>query len=176
MNEITTMLEEANITFGQAKWLFYEYLYNLGVSFPNATIYLATADVTACFRFPRIHLDLTGAFGFYAGGYYCLAPAMVFGSNTSATIWEPFRRAIEALTVVFANHFDLVTKHNSTWTWSPGTSRRTRHQRQFVRLPGNWIQEFWVTNEMWRKVSACGSTLVVSFSFLCSWEIVQMRA
>ena len=36
---------------------------------------------------------------------------MVFGSNTSATSWEPFRRAIEALTVILANRADLVIKH-----------------------------------------------------------------
>jgi hypothetical protein len=32
---------------------------------------------------------LTGAFGFMAGGYYNLATAMVFGSTTSASSWEP---------------------------------------------------------------------------------------
>ena len=98
MYEITPMLEEADITFGQAKQIIYEYLYNLMVSFPNVIIYLAAADITACFRFPRIHPDLTGAFGFYADGYYCLATSIVFGSDTSAASWEPFRRAIEALT------------------------------------------------------------------------------
>ena len=38
---------------------------------------------------------------------------MVFGSNTSATSWEPFRRSIEALSVVFANIPDLVVKRRS---------------------------------------------------------------
>ena len=55
--------------------------------------------------------DLVGAFGFFADNVNCLATAMVFGSNTSATSWEPFRRSIEALTVVFANRADLVIKH-----------------------------------------------------------------
>ncbi len=36
---------------------------------------------------------------------------MVFGSTTSASSWESFRRAIEALTIVFANRSDLVSKH-----------------------------------------------------------------
>ena len=36
---------------------------------------------------------------------------MVFGSNTSATSWEPFRRAIKGLSVVYANRQDLVEKH-----------------------------------------------------------------
>ncbi len=36
---------------------------------------------------------------------------MVFGSTTSASSWEAFRRAIEALTKVFASRFDLVIKH-----------------------------------------------------------------
>ena len=36
---------------------------------------------------------------------------MAFGSNRSATSWEPFRRAIEALMVVFANRPYLAIKH-----------------------------------------------------------------
>ena len=36
---------------------------------------------------------------------------MVFGSTTSASIWEPNRRAIEAMSEVFANRPDLVIKH-----------------------------------------------------------------
>jgi hypothetical protein len=69
------------------------------------------ADIKACFRFARIHPDLTSAFGFLAGGYYHLAMAMVFGSTTSSSSWEPFRHAIEAMSVVVANRPDLVTKH-----------------------------------------------------------------
>ena len=37
---------------------------------------------------------------------------MVFGSNTSSTCWEPFRRVIEGLTVKIANRPDLVGKTN----------------------------------------------------------------
>ncbi len=40
-----------------------------------------------------------------------LATAMVFGSTVSASSWEAFRQAIEALTKVFANRPDLVVKH-----------------------------------------------------------------
>ena len=69
------------------------------------------ADVKACFCFLRIHPDLTGAFGFMAGGYYNIATAMVFGSTTSASSWEPFRRAIEALSMAYAEQPDLVIKH-----------------------------------------------------------------
>ncbi len=69
------------------------------------------ADIKACFRFPRIHPDLTGAFRFMAGGYYNLATAMVFSSTTSASSWEPFRQAIEALSVVYVDRPDLVIKH-----------------------------------------------------------------
>ncbi len=46
-----------------------------------------------------------------AGGYYNLATAMVFGSTTSASSWEPFQRAIEALSVAYANCPDLVITH-----------------------------------------------------------------
>ncbi len=36
---------------------------------------------------------------------------MVFGSTASALSWEAFRRAIKALTKVFANRTNLVVKH-----------------------------------------------------------------
>jgi hypothetical protein len=38
---------------------------------------------------------------------------MVFGSTASASSWEAFRQAIEALTKVFANRPDLVVKHKT---------------------------------------------------------------
>jgi hypothetical protein len=69
------------------------------------------ADIKACFHFPRIHPDLTGAFGFMAGGYYNLATAMVFASTTSASSWEPFQRAIEALSMACVDRPDLVITH-----------------------------------------------------------------
>jgi hypothetical protein len=69
------------------------------------------ADIEVCFCFPRIHSDLAGAFGFIAGGYHNLATAMVFGSTTSASSWEPFQRAIEALSVAYADRPDLVITH-----------------------------------------------------------------
>jgi hypothetical protein len=46
-----------------------------------------------------------------AGSYYNLAMAMVFGSMTSASSWEPFRRGIEALSVVYGDCPYLVIKH-----------------------------------------------------------------
>jgi hypothetical protein len=36
---------------------------------------------------------------------------MVFGSTASASSWESFRQAIEALTEVFSNRPDLFIKH-----------------------------------------------------------------
>jgi hypothetical protein len=69
------------------------------------------ADIKACFRYPRIHTYLTGAFGFIADELYNLATAMVFGSTASASSWEAFRQAIKALTKVFANRPGLVIRH-----------------------------------------------------------------
>jgi hypothetical protein len=46
-----------------------------------------------------------------AGSYYNLATDMVFGSTTSVSSWEPFQRAIEALSVAYADHPDLVIMH-----------------------------------------------------------------
>jgi hypothetical protein len=111
MNQVTPVNHEAPITFGHIKILLYIDIYNMCISHPYVVILLGMADIKACFRFPRIHPDLTGAFGFLAGGFYNLATAMVFGSTTSASSWEPFRREIEALTVPYADRPDLVIKH-----------------------------------------------------------------
>jgi hypothetical protein len=91
MNQVTPMSRKAPITFGHVKIQLYTDIYNTRISYPTATILLGMADIKACFQFPRIHLNLTGAFSFMADGLYNLAPAMVFGSTTSAPAWEPFR-------------------------------------------------------------------------------------
>ena len=112
MNEITSVDDEAEITFGDVKMFYLTYLYNLRVSYPDQDIFMFGADVKACFCFPRLAPDVAGAFGFLAQNFYCLPTAMVFGSNTSATSWEPLRRGIEGLTVKLAGKADeLVEKH-----------------------------------------------------------------
>jgi hypothetical protein len=89
LNHVTTMDRKAIIDFGRAKTNLFINIYNWQVSYPNEIIYLAHAYITACFRFPRISADVTGAFGFMAEGYYFLSTSHVFGSNTSASSWEP---------------------------------------------------------------------------------------
>ena len=111
MNQITPIAQESPITFGHVKLQVFVDIYNMRISYPTTAILIALADIKACFRFARIHADLTGAFGFLADDLYNLATAMVFGSTASASSWESFQRAIEALTVVFANRVDLVIKH-----------------------------------------------------------------
>jgi len=64
LNDLTSVQDEAAITFGDTKMLFYTDVYNLRITYPEDRIWLALADVKACFRFGRIHPDLTGAFGF----------------------------------------------------------------------------------------------------------------
>ncbi len=85
MNQVTPITREAPITYGHVKMQLYIDIYSTPVSYPTFIILLAMADVKACFHFPCIHADLTGAFGFLAGGYFNLATAMVFGSTASAS-------------------------------------------------------------------------------------------
>ena len=68
MNQVTLITREALITFGHVKMQLYIDIYNTCVSYPTFIILLAMADVKACFRFPHIHSDLTGAFGFSSRG------------------------------------------------------------------------------------------------------------
>ncbi len=99
------------MTFGHVKSQIYMDIYNMHISYLTAMILLGLADVKACFRYPRIHANLTGAFGFIADELYNLATAMVFGSTASASSWEAFRQAIKALTKIFATRPDLVVRH-----------------------------------------------------------------
>jgi hypothetical protein len=122
MNQVTPLLREAPVTFGHVKMQLFTDIYNTRVSYPTFTILLAMADVKACFYFPCIHADLTGAFGFLAGGYFNLATAMIFGSTASASSWEPFRCAIQALAVVYAHCHALIDKHRKFLdmiSWAP---------------------------------------------------------
>jgi len=78
MNQVTPVNCEAPITFGHVKIQLCIDIYNTRISHPYVIILLGMGDIKACLRFPRIHPDLTGAFGFMAGGFYNLATAMVF--------------------------------------------------------------------------------------------------
>jgi hypothetical protein len=64
MNQVTPVAQEAPVTFGHIKSQIYMDIYNTRISYPTAKILLGLADVKACFKYPRIHADLTGAFGF----------------------------------------------------------------------------------------------------------------
>ena len=66
-------------------------IYNMRISYPTATILLGLADVKVCFRYPKVHADLTGAFDFTADELSNLATAMVFRLTASASSWEAFR-------------------------------------------------------------------------------------
>jgi hypothetical protein len=110
MNQVTPITCDASITFGHVKIQLYIDIYK-SVNYPTFIHLLAMADVKAFFCFPCIHADLTGAFGFLAGGYFNLATAMVFGSTASASSWEPFHSAIQALLAVYTHCHDLIKKH-----------------------------------------------------------------
>ena len=69
------------------------------------------ADIKTCFRLPIIHLYFAGTFGFTTNSLYCFAVAVVFGSNISASNWEPCCRAIKGLTKKYVNGPDLVQRH-----------------------------------------------------------------
>ena len=58
-----------------------------------------------------MHPDLAGSFSFVIGSLFFLATAMVFGSVVSASIWEPFWRAIMAMTQVYFGKKGLELTH-----------------------------------------------------------------
>ena len=78
---------------------------------PLKKILPALANITACFRFPQLAADITGAFGFLAEKLYFISTSHVFGSNTLASSWKPLRRAIQSMITIYAQRDDLVEKH-----------------------------------------------------------------
>ena len=74
MNQVTPVAKEAPVTFGHVKSQIYTDIYNTRISYPTAPILLDLADVKACFRCPRIHADLSGAFGFIADDLMLMLP------------------------------------------------------------------------------------------------------
>ncbi len=140
LNHITTTDLEADINFGQEKIKIFVNIYNWRVSFPSEPIYLVLADITACFRFPRISADITGAFGFLADALYFLSTGHVFGSNTSASSWEPFRRVIQSIIPVYSQHRDLVEKHKDLLDLLKWDDRNT-HQHKLVQVFGCKINQ-----------------------------------
>jgi hypothetical protein len=90
LNHETSTYDEAIINFGKAKTNLLINIYNWWISYPLKIILLALADIIACFRSPRLAADIAGAFGFLAENPYFISTSHVFGSNTSASSWEPF--------------------------------------------------------------------------------------
>jgi hypothetical protein len=90
LNQVTPMVHKATIDFGMAKTKLLTNIYNWCISFPNKVIYLALANITTCFCFPRISADVAGAFDFLAEAFYFVFTSHVICSNTLASSWEVF--------------------------------------------------------------------------------------
>lgn len=95
LNHVTNLEFKAIIDFGQSKMNLYVNIYNWRISFPDKIMYLILVYISACFRYPRIAADLTGAFGFIYDKLYFLSTSHSVGSNTSASSFEPFWCAIK---------------------------------------------------------------------------------
>ena len=81
LNHVTTTELETTIYVGTSKMKLLINIYNWRVSFPREIIYLALAleVITACFCFPQLSCNTTGAFGFMAHNMYVLSTSHVFG-------------------------------------------------------------------------------------------------
>jgi hypothetical protein len=134
LNDVTNRDDEAEIDFGKAKLNLLINIYNWRISYPKEVIYLALADITACFRFPRIAADVAGAFGFVAEGKYFVSTSMVFGSNISASAWEALRRGIQETIPTLSQQTDLVEVHEeliNQLRWAEGNSSETELVQAF---------------------------------------------
>jgi hypothetical protein len=106
---------EAVINFGRVKTNLFININNWQVSYLEEIIHLALANITACFRFPRILADVTGAFGYVAKELYFVSTSHVFGSNTSASLSEALWRAIQKMIMVLFTRGDLCVSGLQLW-------------------------------------------------------------
>jgi hypothetical protein len=90
LTHVTPMDHEATIDFGTAKTKLLTNIYNWCISFPDEVIYLALADITACFCFPRLSTDVAIAFGFLAEALYFVSTSHVFGSTLQLALGKHF--------------------------------------------------------------------------------------
>ena len=64
INDLTSVKFEPHVTYGDTSLNHFKWIYNLRISYPDEDILLATADVKACHRQPKLHPDIIGAFAF----------------------------------------------------------------------------------------------------------------
>ncbi|KAL7524221.1 hypothetical protein ACHAWF_000869 [Thalassiosira exigua] len=134
MNEVTSMKNEAVITFGLVYMVYCTWLWNLHISYLDQELYTTFVDITSCFRFPRIFADLVGAFGFVIGPLFFAANAMVFGSVALASSWEPFWVAIAVMGTAYFFRAELTQKYQQlldmvSWTQPPDPGTRFARAR-----------------------------------------------
>jgi hypothetical protein len=142
LNHETSMEKKAIINFGKAKMNLLINIYNWRISYPRKIILLALADITACFLFPWLAADITGAFGFLTEHLYFISTSHVFGSNTLASSWEPFQRAIQIMIrVYYTQRDDLVKNHKlllDELKWSEDIKPRPNLVRAFPCKNQQW--------------------------------------
>ena len=99
MNDALTLHNEAPITFDFVLMTFMPYLFNTCISYLRTNNESDSTDIKACHRYPQFPPDLATALDFIITGlYYFISTAMIFGSRGSASSWEPFHRAMKAMT------------------------------------------------------------------------------
>ena len=132
MNELTSGENEPRITFGGVKLQHLTRIWNVGITYPGEDILLCETDFKACFRNPKMHPDTAGAFDFIIDRLMFIPTGVVFGSNTSAGSWEPFRPAAAILAQHYYHDSSLVMKHRDLLDLLKWPSDTTA-QREYVQ-------------------------------------------
>ena len=85
--------------------------WNLRISYPTEEIYLWDDDVAGAHRIPKYHPAIASAFIFAIMQYLFLPTGGMFGSKTSAHLYEPFARARAFLAEQLSRDQTLIMKH-----------------------------------------------------------------
>ncbi len=111
MNQVTPVSREAPITFGYVKIQLYIDIYNMQIIHPIATILFGNGQHQGMLLFPTNPSQLDWGLWIYGRRLLQSGHGHGIWLYDVRFSWEPFWRAIEALSVVYADRPDLVIKH-----------------------------------------------------------------
>ena len=89
INDMCQLENEPELHFPRAKQMFYWWLWNLRITYPNLEIYIADDDVSGAFRLVKYNPNLVALHSFVLGEWLFMNTGQTFGDMTSPPNWDP---------------------------------------------------------------------------------------
>ena len=89
INDMCQLENEPELHFPRAKKMFYWWLWNLRITYPDLEIYIADDDVSGAFRLVKYNPQLVALHSFVIGNWLFMNTGQTFGDLTSPPNWDP---------------------------------------------------------------------------------------